>query len=144
MYYLVDLKCLKPVSSGEGEELKRVKEKYLVDAMSVTEAESRITEWCPDNYQEMEVKGAAFFDLDSVIKTGDDEQFYLGRVRYPEENEKSGKVKWKSFQVMVNGSSLANALENMENHFADGVESYQMFSIATSQIIVDEDLAKID
>lgn len=141
MYFVCNTKCLKPVEMGDEEELKFVREKYLVNAMTVTEAEAKIVRWFPDNYQDLEVSVVSLFDLDSIVREGKSENFYLGRIAYPEES-KNGKIKMKSFQVMVNGDTLKEALGVMEDHYSkESSTNYEMESISSSKIIVDEDLA---
>ncbi len=139
MYFIVNTKCLKPIENGEDEEMKFIREKYLVNAMTVTEAEAKIVKWFPDNHQDLEVSVVSMFDLDCVIREGDFENFYLGRIAYPEEGKK-GKFKMISFQVMVNGYDLKGAFNVMEKHY-DG--DYEMRSISDSQIIVDKELVGI-
>ena len=141
MYFIVSVKSLKP-EDGE-DEMKYIREKYLIDAMTVTEAEAKIVEWFPDNYKELEVNIVSMFDLDNVIRKGESEEFYLGRVAYPEEGKK-GKIKMKSFQVMVNGNNLKEALDVMEKHYTnESAVDYEMRSISDSQIIVDKELAGV-
>jgi len=110
--------------------------------MSVTEAEAKVIKWFPDNYQDLEVTGAVYFDLNDIISVGKSEQWYLGRVSYPEKTAK-GKIKMKSFQVMVNGTSLKDGLKNMEEAFKDGVMDYSMAKIEETKTILDDDLVEI-
>lgn len=142
-YFTVTCKYLKPDEDG-GESMKSVSgEKYLVDAMTVTEAEGKVKKWFPNNYQDLEVTAAAMFDLDSIITVGDHEDYYLGRVKFSEMTKK-GKLKWYSFQVMVNGNSLLNALQNMIAQYKDeSTQDYVMGKIEESKTILDEDLVKV-
>lgn len=143
MYFNVTVKYLKPAEGEDADAMKKVDEKYLVDAMSVTEAEAKVIEWFPDNYQDLSVNAAVFFELDSIVTTGKSETYYLGRIKFPEETKK-GKIKMKSFQVMVNGDNLKDALNNMIEAFHDeSAVDYEMDSIANSKIIIDGDLVKI-
>lgn len=142
MYFTVTCKYLKPDEDG-GEGMKSVSnEKYLVDAMTVTEAEAKVKNWFPNNYQDLEVTAAGMFDLDSIITVGDDEDYFLGRVKFSETTKK-GTLKWYSFQVMVNGKDLLSALQNMIAKYKDGATSdYVMGKIEDSKIILDDDLVQ--
>ena len=77
-YYEVQVTMHHEVDNGKGiAKVKKTKENYLVDAMSVTEAEARIVKFLTDiGEQEFEVKSASksviaeVITADSVIAKG--------------------------------------------------------------------------
>ena len=138
MFFTVTAEYLKPVEDEEG--LKKVIEKYLVNAMTVTEAEAIVTKWFPDNYKDLFVSASGIFDLDSVLVVGDSDQYYLARIKYSEETKK-GKLKWFSYQVLVNGDDIKKALNTLEEeHVKDSMRDGVIAKIEESKIIVDDDL----
>ena len=102
--------------SEDGKE-KKVNEAYLLDAMSYTEAESRIT-------REMEsvVSGDYYIsslkksNITEVVPSEDetDDRWYKAKVAIIDADEVSGKEK-SSFQYyLVAASDIKRALENLE------------------------------
>lgn len=141
-YYTVKLKSRQPIPGKEGsseEGSKSVTEDYLVQALSVTEAEAKVLNWCPSTIREPEVKSVGTSNVVEIKKHGDAEDWFLTRIADPIE-DKSGKVKLTFFFVMINGTDLINAATSLKENFKGTVSDYEINSITKSKIIVDEDL----
>lgn len=137
MYFIATVKYAKPLEGGESGQMKVFNEKYLVDAVTVTDAEMKINKWFPSNYKDLSVGSVVFFDLDSVITTElKDDTYYLARVAYIDNSSK--KPKTKTFQVLVCGDSIEEALKTIMVKFYD----YTIKGIAESKIIVDSTLSQ--
>ena len=118
--------------SEDGKE-KKVNEAYLLDAMSYTEAESRIT-------REMEsvVSGDYYIsslkksNITEVVPSEDetDDRWYKAKVAIIDADEVSGKEK-SSFQYyLVAASDIKRALENLEKSLSPFVVPYEIASLA--------------
>ena len=118
--------------SEDGKE-KKVNEAYLLDAMSYTEAESRIT-------REMEsvVSGDYYIsslkksNITEVVPSEDetDDRWYKAKVAIIDADEVSGKEK-SSFQYyLVAASDIKRALENLEKSLSTFVVPYEIASLA--------------
>ncbi len=118
--------------SEDGKE-KKVNEAYLLDAMSYTEAESRIT-------REMEsvVSGDYYIsslkksNITEVVPSEDetDDRWYQAKVAIIDADEVSGKEK-SSFQYyLVAASDIKRALENLEKSLSTFVVPYEIASLA--------------
>ena len=118
--------------SEDGKE-KKVNEAYLLDAMSYTEAESRIT-------REMESVVSGDYDLSSLKKSNitevvpsedeTDDRWYKAKVAIIDADEVSGKEK-SSFQYyLVAASDIKRALENLEKSLSTFVVPYEIASLA--------------
>src|SRR5690242_16017851 len=104
-YYVVKLRSRQPIAGKEGskkESSKIVTEDYLIQALSVTEAEAKILNWCPSTTRDPEVKGVNMSTVTDIFKNGAAEDWFLARIADPIE-DKEGKVKMTFFYVMVNG-----------------------------------------
>ncbi len=123
--------------SEDGKE-KKVNEAYLLDAMSYTEAESRIT-------REMEsvVSGDYYIsslkksNITEVVPSEDetDDRWYKAKVAIIDADEVSGKEK-SSFQYyLVAASDIKRALENLEKSLETFVVPYEIVSITDTQFI---------
>ena len=118
--------------SEDGKE-KKVNEAYLLDAMSYTEAESRIT-------REMEsvVSGDYYIsslkksNITEVVPSEDetDDRWYKAKMAIIDADEVSGKEK-SSFQYyLVAASDIKRALENLEKSLSTFVVPYEIASLA--------------
>ncbi len=118
--------------SEDGKE-KKVNEAYLLDAMSYTEAESRIT-------REMEsvVSGDYYIsslkksNITEVVPSEDetDDRWYKAKVAIIDADEVSGKEKSSFLYYLVAASDIKRALENLEKSLSTFVVPYEIASLA--------------
>lgn len=94
---------------------KKVTEGYLVDALSYTEAEARIIEevrpFISGEYKIVDIKRAHYSEL-FFNENGD--RFYKIRVNYITLDEKSGAEKRTPAKMLVQASTLKEAIEVFE------------------------------
>lgn len=123
--------------SEEGKE-RKVNEAYLLDAMSYTEAESRIT-------REMESMVSGDYYISSLKKSNitevvpsddeNDDRWYKAKVGIIDADEVSGKEK-SSFQYyLVAASDIKRALENLEKSLSTFVVPYEIASLTDTQFM---------
>lgn len=123
---------VKYIRVGEDGRERRVNEAYLQDAMSYTEAESRIT-------KEMEpvIKGDYYIsslkksNITEIVPSGDetDDRWYKAKIAIIDADEVSGKEK-RSFQYyLVAAADTSKALENLEKSLATFVVPYEVVNI---------------
>ena len=140
MHFIATVKYKKPAENGQPGDERSVQEKYLVNAVSVTEAEVRIIKWKPSNYKELDCKSVGIIELDAIISDELEENgYYIGRVKYSVEGKK-GKIKWRSFQALVNGKDIKDALSKLEKYYETSSVDMKVASISESRIIVDSSL----
>lgn len=117
--------------SEDGKE-KKVNEAYLLDAMSYTEAESRIT-------REMESVVSGDYYISSLKKSNvtevvpsedeTDDRWYKAKVAIIDADEVSGKEK-SSFQYyLIAASDIKRALENLEKSLSTFVVPYEIANL---------------
>lgn len=119
--------------------IKKVTESFLVNSLSVTEAENRILNWLPSNYKEQDVVGANKSTVIDIFKHGDSEKWFLARIADPIEDDK-GNIKKTYFYVLVNGDDIIAAGKNIKENFKGSVSDYDINSLVSTNIIVDEEL----
>lgn len=123
---------VKYIRVGEDGRERKVNEAYLLDAMSYTEAESRIT-------KEMEsvIKGDYYIsslkksNITEIVPSGDetDDRWYKAKIAIIDADEVSGKEK-RSFQYyLVAAADTSKALENLEKSLATFVVPYEVVNI---------------
>ena len=115
---------------------KKVSEPYLVDALSFTEAEARITE-----EQRPVISGE--FSVDAVKRTRIAEIFffeggdrwYLAKVAFITIDEKTASEKRSVQQTLVQASNFKEAYENLLKGMADTLADYEIVQISETPLM---------
>lgn len=116
--------------------VKKVNEPYLVDALTFTEAESRIIEeitpYISGEFSISAVKktkiAEIFFD-----ETGD--RYYMVKVNFTSLDEKSGTEKKVANFILVQASDFDGALRNLKKGMEGTMSDYEIFSITETMIM---------
>lgn len=116
--------------------VKKVTEPYLVDALSFTEAEARITEEAsPFNSGEFTVSAAKKSNISEIFYDETGDRWYRVKVAFITIDEKKGTEKKKASYIMVQASDFISAhqrfLEGMKGTMAD----YEILSISETAIM---------
>lgn len=116
--------------------VKKVNEPYLVDALSFTEAESRIIEEIkPYISGEFSVSAVKKTKISEIFFNEDGDKYYMVKVNFITLDEKSGVEKKTSSLILVQASDFADAhqkfLEGMKGTLAD----FDIASIAETMIM---------
>lgn len=112
---------------------KKVNEAYLLDAMSYTEAESRIM-----HEMESVIKGDYYIsslkksNVTELVPSNDetDDRWYKAKIAIIDADEVSGKEKSSYQYYLVAASNINRALENLEKSLATYVIPYEVCNIA--------------
>ena len=106
MYFLVKVSYESMTPSGS---MKKVRESYVIDAVSFTEAEARtIGELQPKIDRELVVDAMSKVSFSGIIRTGK-ERWYKAKLNYITIDERSGKEKRKSTFMLVEADSVEDA-----------------------------------
>lgn len=112
-YFICKVKYKKVMEDGLA---KMVSEQYVVEAMSFTEAEARITremkayisgDFSVEDISKAQFKEVWFTDADT------DDKWYKAKLAFLSIDECSGDVKRSNVVYLVQASSLDNALKNV-------------------------------
>lgn len=116
--------------------VKKVNEPYLVDALTFTEAESRIIE-------EMTPCISGEFTISAVKKTkvaeiffdeaGD--RYYMVKVNFITLDEKSGAEKKVANFILVQSPDFDNALKNFKKGMEGTMSDYEIVSITETMLM---------
>lgn len=129
-FYSAKMSWSQPIDGGEG--FKKITKSFLIYAESCTEAECRISEWCPANYQDPvvdEVKKTAIVDLGIE---GESEAFWTLKMLY----DNDGREKAKPHMIILNGNDLDEIVRKVSKHYSD----CEVLAVQKYAGIVDEDL----
>ena len=111
---------------------KKVTEAYLVDALSFSEAESRIIEevtpYISGEYTISDIKKAKFDDVVRSSSDSDD-RFWKFKVHYITLNEKSGAEKKTVSNALVEAADIERAMNAYRQHMKGSVCDYKVAAI---------------
>ena len=119
---------------------KTVTEKYVVNAMSHSEAEELITkEMKPYISGEFDVKGIVPAAYKEVLFTDNttDARWYKAKVAFLTIDEKTEKEKRFIVTYLVQAASVHNAADNIDSVLGKGMTDYEIISIAEQPAILD-------
>jgi hypothetical protein len=126
----------KYVKIDENGREKKVSESYLLDAMSFTEAESKI-------YKELETMVSGEFNVTKIAKTNiaeiipseDGEKWFKAKVAYISMDEESGKEKRTSQYVLVLAKTVKDAFDKIEKNMEGMMVDFEISAISESTIM---------
>ena len=111
---------------------KKVTEQYVVEALSFTEAESRIAEeMLPYTDGDLDVvseKIAPFNEIFLSDRT-DDDKWFISKVGFITLDEKTEKEKKQTFRYLVQASTSEIALDYTKEMLSRGMSDYSIDSV---------------
>jgi hypothetical protein len=137
-YYSAKLRWSEPKEGTD--EMKKMSKNFLVYSHSCTEAEARVINWCPANYQDAiveEVKQTTFGEVKIIGAT---ETFWS--VKWMDDND-GRDAKAKPFTVIVNAVSAEEALEKSKSCSSFGdIEEVKRFKGIVDEDLISEEILK--
>lgn len=117
---------------------KRVKEQYVVDAFSFTEAEARITEnMQPYVHGETEVTAIVKAPFKEIFFTDDEkaDKYYKVKANFITFDAKTKKEVRTAYYYLVQGKSTENAQRNFDEVMCKTMIDYSVASIVETKIV---------
>lgn len=116
--------------------IKQVTESYLVEAMSFTEAEARITkEMQPYMSGEFSVSAVNRRKYEDVLLDDDRDKLYHVKLMFITIDEKTAAEKRKPSYLLVQARDIADVLSQVEILMRDSVTDYDIVSVSESRIL---------
>lgn len=123
------------IDNIENGKKKKVTEKYLVDAFSYTEAESRSLEIFKDLYNSFEVVKINPIKVSEIFFTGEAEYWYKCKVNYITLDEKKGKEKKTSCYMYIQAGNPKDAEAVLTKGMQGTLGDWNCESIVGTKII---------
>ena len=116
---------------------KTVTEPYLVEALSVTEAATRITAELEGDGGDVTIEGVTRKRLQEVfLEAGEWEHpFYLAKVTLTTLDEKSGTERKQTYSYLIEAETLKDAMQRLEAELRGGVSDWELLSLSKSPIV---------
>lgn len=115
---------------------KKVTEPYLVDALTFTEAETRITEeQRPFISGEFDVATVKRSRIADIAFNDEGDKWYLAKVGLISVDPKSGVEKRTISQILVQASGFKSAFDNLLTYMKGTLSDYDIVSISETPLI---------
>lgn len=112
---------------------KRVKELYVVDALSFTEAEKRITEemssYISGEFMVTDIKKATYKEI-FFAESDCADRWYKAKLQFITLDEKSGEEKRTNVYYLVQAATLPEAVTNIDRVMSTTLIDYVIASLA--------------
>lgn len=116
--------------------VKQVTESYLVEAMSFTEAEARITQQMqPYMSGDFTVSAVNRRKYEDVLLDDDRDKLYHVKLMFITIDEKTAAEKRKPSYLLVQARDIADVLSQVEILMSDSVTDYDIVSVSESRIL---------
>ncbi len=116
--------------------VKKVNEPYLVDALTFTEAESRIVEEMkPYISGEYSISSEKKTKISEIFYHEGGDRYYLVKVAFISYDEKTGAEKKSISQILVQACDFEEALNNFNEGMKGTMADYTIVSIAETAIM---------
>ena len=121
---------------AENGTVKKVNEPYLVDALSFTEAETRIIEKItPYISGDFSISAVKKTKVSEIFFDDSGDRFYMVKVNFITLDEKSGVEKKTSNFMLVQASDFADALKKFEEGMKGTLADYEIASITETPLM---------
>lgn len=127
--------------------LKKVNEPYLVDALSFTEAERRITEesssYISGEFEVADIKKAKYTEIFFCENDSADKWFKV-KLMFITLDEKSGVEKRTASNVLVQAADLRDAVHKLDEGMKGSMADYEIASVAETALMDVYPYKKVD
>ena len=128
-YYEVKIQYQKMQEDGKE---KKVTEQYVVEALSFTEAESRIIEemtpYISGEFDVVSEKIAPYNEIFLRART-DDDKWFISKVGFITLDERTDKEKKQTFRYLVQAATSELALDYTKEMFSHGMSDYSIEAV---------------
>ena len=128
-YFEVKIQYQKMQEDGKE---KKVTEQYVVEAISFTEAETRITEemtpYIDGDFGVVSEKIAPYNEIFLSDKS-DDDKWFISKVGFITLDEKTAKEKKQTFRYLVQAATSELAMDYTNEMFSHGMSDYSIDAV---------------
>ena len=115
---------------------KKVAEKYLVEAVSFSDAETRFTEYIiPYISGEYQICGIKIAKLNEVFDEKEGDIYFDCKVQFIMLDENSGKEKKTSVKILVKADNIKEAMSNLDEGMKSTIADYSSVLIKETDIM---------
>lgn len=115
---------------------KKVTELYIVDALSFTEAEKRVTEemkWFISG--EFEVVSEKITKYSELVETSDGDKWYKAKVNFITIDEKSGAEKKQAFFYLIQANDIDHARKRLNEYMKGSMADWECEALQETKVM---------
>lgn len=120
------------------DKVKKVTEQYVVEALSFTEAESRIAEeMLPYTDGDLDVVSEKIAPFNEILLSDrtDDDKWFISKVGFITLDEKTAKEKKQTFRYLVQAATSEHALDYTKEMLSHGMSYYCIDAVQDTQTL---------
>ena len=114
---------------------KKVTELYIVDALSFTEAETRITNEMRDFIDEFSVVSEKITNYSELIETAGGDKWYKSKVNFLTLDEQTMTEKKQHFFFLIQAKDIDHARSRLNEHMATTMADWECESLQETKIM---------
>lgn len=130
-WYLGKIKFQHEAENGM---LVTVKEEYLLDCVSFTDAETRLYEIVSANTPDFQVESLAKAKISDIFEYDEQGHYFKGKMSYVDVTE-GGKEKRTVITVYVNASDIEQALIKLKKEFSNMLIPYEINELIQTKVL---------
>ena len=116
--------------------VRKVTERYLVDALSFTEAEARITEeQSPYISGDFTVSAVKKTKIAEIFRNSDAGKFYLAKLNFITIDERTASEKKCAHLILIEAYDFKDALDNLQQGMEGTMADYEVASLTETDIM---------
>lgn len=135
-YFLSKISYQKLNERGEN---KRVTESYLIDSLSFTECEARVTKEMEEFISgDFLVKDISRYNISDIIQNeneSDNDKWYNVKLTYITLDDKSGKEKKTNQHILVKCFSSSDAIKLTHEYMKGSISDYEISAVVETDIM---------
>lgn len=120
--------------ADENGEMKKVSERYCVDAQSFTEAEARINETQMAAEEDFEITSEIQTSYNEIL-LNDADNFYKINIQYIFIDEKTEKEKRQGSSLLVNAETIGKAVTYTDDFMRQSMQDYTITAAKLTKIV---------
>ena len=120
----------------ENGSIKKVTEKYLVEAISFSDAETRFTKYItPYISGDRQICGIKIAKFSEVFDEKEGDRYFDCKVQFIMLDENSGKEKKTSVKILVKADNIKEAMSNLDEGMKSTIADYSSVLIKETDIL---------
>ena len=119
----------------ENGSIKKVTEAYMVDALSFTEAEARISEEISHFTSEFSVSAVKRTKIAEIFRERTGDKWYLVKVAFITLDEKTAVEKKSISQILVAADSFKEAFDNFMEGMSGTMADFELVSLSETPLM---------
>lgn len=132
MLFEVGVRMERTLESGK---VAKVVEQFVVDALSFTEAETRIISEVGAYGTDIEVVTMKRSRCTELVGDGSKEKWFKAKVNYITVNEKTGKERKTPYYYFVNAETIADAKSTVDDFFRETIIDYSIATLDETKVL---------